>query len=56
MKQFNSKMGAIGEEYASKYLVENGYTIVLRNFKCKIGEIDIIAIDNSNKSYVFVEV
>jgi len=56
MKYFNSKLGAIGEEYASKYLEQNGYTVIARNFKCKIGEIDIIATEKSSKCYVFVEV
>ena len=56
MKYFNSKLGAIGEEYASKFLLDNGYKIVTRNFKCKVGEIDIVAFDKTDKCYVFVEV
>ncbi len=33
----------MGEEIASLYLIDKGYTIVERNWKCKIGEIDIVA-------------
>lgn len=35
--------GFIGEEIASLYLIDEGYTIIERNWKCKIGEIDIVA-------------
>lgn len=48
---------ASGTEYeniAADYLSNNGYTIIDRNFRCKIGEIDIIARDGSY--LVFVEV
>lgn len=51
--------GDIGEEYAVWLLEKNGYKILERNFRVKIGEIDIIAIDPSSSSgqvLVFVEV
>ena len=35
--------GNIGEALAYDYLVKNKYKILHCNFKCKIGEIDIIA-------------
>ena len=47
-------MGNIGEELSSKYLENIGYKIIERNFRCKQGEIDIIAKDG--EEYVFVEV
>lgn len=37
-----------------KFLEELGYRVIQRNFRCRIGEIDIIAKDQ--KTYVFVEV
>ena len=37
------ELGAWGEERAAKYLRGKGYTIVGRNFRCRSGEIDIIA-------------
>lgn len=47
-------IGDKGEEYAVKYLKKQGYKIVVRNYRKRYGEIDIIA---ENKEYiVFVEV
>ena len=46
--------GKIGEDIASKYLSSINYKILERNFECKRGEIDIIAIDN--EELVFIEV
>ena len=37
------ELGAWGEERAAKYLRGKGYTILERNFRCRAGEIDIIA-------------
>ena len=37
------ELGAWGEERAAKYLRSKGYTILERNFRCRAGEIDIIA-------------
>lgn len=46
--------GAMGEILAARFLREKGYTICSSNFRCRMGEIDIIA---SNKKYlVFAEV
>lgn len=48
---------AIGTEYenlACEYLIQHGYQILHRNFRCRQGEIDMIARD---KGYlVFIEV
>jgi len=54
MKQFNKIKGDVGEELAAQYLKKNKYKIVERNYKNKIGEIDIIA--SQKKTIVFVEV
>lgn len=48
--------GNNGEEIASKYLKNNGYVIIERNFQCRMGEIDIIAKDLKKNEIVFVEV
>jgi len=37
------RVGRIGEETASRFLVKRGFAIVARNFRKKWGEIDIIA-------------
>ena len=36
-------IGAVYEQKAIEYLKEKGYSIINQNFRCKIGEIDIIA-------------
>lgn len=50
----NRRMGDIEEIRAVDFLENNGYEIIERNFRCKFGEIDIIAKDE--KYLVFVEV
>ena len=47
-------VGGLGEEIASKFLSNKGFTIVTRNYRKKFGEIDIIA-KKAGKIY-FVEV
>lgn len=47
-------IGAVYEEKAAEYLKAKGYRIIKRNFRCRIGEIDIIA--KQNNIIVFVEV
>ncbi len=54
MSRYNKDLGDFGEEMASKFLVENGYEILERNFTVKGGEIDIICMDRGD--LVFVEV
>lgn len=53
----NQEIGIFGENLATKFLKQKGYYIYDKNFKCKLGEIDIIAIDNISKNeLVFIEV
>src|SRR5690625_4070684 len=40
-------VGAFGEEVAVGYLVEAGYTVIERNWRCDAGEIDIIGRDRN---------
>lgn len=47
-------LGNIGEAHAEAYLKEHGYKILERNYKNKIGEIDLIA--EKDKEIIFVEV
>lgn len=42
-----SSTGTIGEQYAAHYLVKLGYTILERNFRTRLGELDIIAQKNN---------
>ncbi len=46
--------GNLAENMAAGYLEDKGYKIVDRNFKCKVGEIDIVA--RHGEDLVFVEV
>ncbi|MBK5274314.1 MAG: YraN family protein [Desulfuromonadales bacterium] len=52
----NQSTGSRGEEIAANFLIARGYRIIERNFRCKGGEVDIIARDPADKSLVFVEV
>lgn len=52
----NKDIGNLGEEMAASFLVEKKYRILERNFRCKGGEVDIVARDPKDKSLVFVEV
>lgn len=47
-------MGQRGENVAAKFLRNAGYKILIRNFRCETGEVDIIARDG--RTIVFVEV
>jgi len=50
----NLDLGKQGELEAAKFLESKGYKIISRNFKCSLGEIDIIAQDKD--TYCFIEV
>ena len=47
-------IGKEGEKIAAAYLKKNGYRIIEINFRCSIGEIDIVAKEKDD--LVFVEV
>ncbi len=47
-------IGLFSEELATKYLIDNGFSILENRYKSKYGEIDIIA--SKGKSLHFVEV
>ncbi|MCF6463352.1 YraN family protein [Clostridium sp. Cult1] len=50
----NISKGILGENEAVEYLISKGYRVVDRNYRTKVGEIDIIAIKFN--ILVFVEV
>lgn len=45
---------AIDQELAFHYLARNGYKILLRNYECPLGEIDLIAKENGGLVFVSV--
>ena len=51
----NTRTGVLGEELAEIMLLEKGYTILARNFRCRYGEIDIIAAKNGVLAFVEVK-
>lgn len=50
----NRRTGDVGESLAVTFLRKNGYVIVEQNYRCALGEIDVIARDRG--VLVFVEV
>lgn len=48
-------IGSLYEEMAVNYLKENEYTIVEQNFRCKAGEIDIIAFKDGILRFIEVK-
>lgn len=48
------EIGQLGEEMALRYLRRQGYRILERNFRCRLGEIDLIA--REKEELVFIEV
>ena len=49
-----AELGALGERLAAKHLEGKGYRILERNFRCRMGEIDLIALRGND--LVFTEV
>ena len=47
-------LGALGEDLAVEHLRRRGYRIVERNYRCRLGEIDCVAIHG--RTLVFLEV
>lgn len=47
-------LGAAGETAALRLLETRGFTIIERNVRCRLGEIDLVALDGA--AVVFVEV
>lgn len=47
-------IGRAGEATAARLLRDRGYKILARNYRCRHGEIDIVAFEDGE--YVFVEV
>ena len=50
----NIFIGKYGEDLAARYLQDRGYRILDRNWRCKLGEIDLVAVHKDR--FVFVEV
>lgn len=49
-------VGKLGEMYAARFLISRNYSILAKNFHGRFGEIDLIALDNSQHELAFIEV
>ena len=43
MRKGGPSAGALGEEEAARHLQSEGWSILARNYRCRFGEIDIVA-------------
>jgi putative endonuclease len=50
------QLGAMGEALAVDHLTRMGLRILHRNWRCRYGELDVIATDDATRALVFVEV
>ncbi|WP_265444217.1 YraN family protein [Flexivirga meconopsidis] len=51
-----AELGRLGEDEAARYLQLQGLTVIERNWRCREGEIDIVALDDTGDCLVVVEV
>ncbi len=51
-----AEIGALGEQLAVEHLESLGLTVLERNWRCRYGELDVIAWDPAGRTVVFVEV
>ena len=54
MQNSSQTLGILGEELAYHFLLQKGYRVLLKNYECNSGEIDLIAKENG--FLVFIEV
>jgi putative endonuclease len=51
-----AEIGALGEQLAVDHLTSLGLRVLARNWRCRYGELDVIAADAECRTVVFVEV
>ena len=51
-----AEIGALGEQLATDHLTGLGLRILTRNWRCRFGELDVIAVDPTTNTVVFIEV
>ncbi len=51
----NRELGSNFEQKAADFLMKQGYQLLERNFRCKLGEIDLIAKDGSYLCFIEVK-
>ena len=55
MRKGHLRYGAAAEGKAAEYLLRNGYELITRNYRCRLGEIDIIARDGDTICFIEVK-
>ena len=51
-----AEIGALGEQLAVDHLTSLGLRVLTRNWRCRYGELDVIAADDAARIVVFIEV
>ncbi|WP_026356490.1 YraN family protein [Mycobacterium sp. 141] len=51
-----TEIGALGEQLAVEHLTTVGLRVLIRNWRCRYGELDVIVEDPVRRTVVFVEV
>ncbi|MCI8646829.1 MAG: YraN family protein [Firmicutes bacterium] len=51
----NMQLGKLGEDTVQSYLEQKGYKILCRNYRCRGGEIDIIASKGADLHFIEVK-
>ena len=51
-----AEIGTLGEQLAVEHLTAEGLRVLDRNWRCRYGELDVIAADSAARTAVFVEV
>ena len=52
---YKRDVGTRGEQLAVKFLKKSGYKILQRNYRCKLGEIDIVCYEHGTIAFVEVK-
>ena len=55
MPEHYHAIGKAGEEAALEYLLQQGYHVLERNYRCRFGEIDLIARDGNTLAFIEVK-
>ncbi|WP_019532516.1 YraN family protein [Paenibacillus ginsengihumi] len=48
------QLGTAGEQAAENYVIGQGYVVLARNWRCRTGELDLVALEG--ETLVFIEV